>query len=106
MTIRPPEEELMRLYYEKTSPIEIITDPTDPTNVYSKEEAGQVGVAEKEEGNRRSRRDLPFIYQASPPAKPCTNAASTSIISGSKAVDFASFAIGKNASSGILTNTK
>jgi hypothetical protein len=37
---------------------------------------------------------LPFIYQASPPAVPCTNAASTSLISGSKAVDFASFAIG------------
>ena len=45
---------------------------------------------------KRSTQDLPFIYQSAPPAVSCTNAASTSIISGSKAVDFASFAIGKN----------
>merc|ERR1712238_402434 len=43
---------------------------------------------------KRSTQDLPFIYQSAPPAVSCTNAASTSIISGSKAVDFASFAIG------------
>ena len=47
---------------------------------------------------KRSSQDLPFIYQSAPPAVSCTNAASTSIISGSKAVDFASFAIGKNKS--------
>ena len=43
---------------------------------------------------KKTKRDLPFIYQSAPPAVPCKNAASTSIISGSKAVDFASFAIG------------
>ena len=39
------------------------------------------------------KRDLPFIYQRDK-VKSCTNAASTSIISGGKAVDFAAFAAG------------
>jgi hypothetical protein len=47
----------------------------------------------KAAGHQVSKRDLPFIYQ-SPPTVPCPNAASTSIISGSKAVDFASFSLG------------
>jgi len=59
---------------------------TDPTGVYSPVKAAS--------GRHKvSKRDLPFIYQ-SPPTVPCRNAASTSIISGSKAVDFASFALG------------
>ena len=41
----------------------------------------------------RSKRDLPAIYQRDS-VKSCTNAASTSIISGSKAIDFAAFAAG------------
>ena len=41
----------------------------------------------------RVQRDLPFIYQRDR-VKSCTNAASTSIISGGKAVDFAAFAAG------------
>jgi hypothetical protein len=57
---------------------------TDPTGVYSPVKAS---------GHQVSKRDLPFIYQ-SPPTVPCPNAASTSIISGSKAVDFASFSLG------------
>ena len=40
-----------------------------------------------------AKRDLPFIYQRDK-VKSCTNAASTSIISGGKAVDFAAFAAG------------
>ena len=40
-----------------------------------------------------SKRDLPFIYKRDK-VKSCTNAASTSIISGGKAVDFAAFAAG------------
>ena len=39
------------------------------------------------------RRDLPFIYQRDK-VQSCTSASSTSIISGSKAVDFAAFAAG------------
>ena len=58
---------------------------TDPTGVYGKK--------------LRSKRSeiLPFIYQSAPPvSEACKNsaAASTSIISGAKAVDFAAFAIG------------
>ena len=34
------------------------------------------------------------FFQSAPPPVPCNNAASTSIISGAKAVDFAAFAIG------------
>jgi len=64
------------LFYDKPGAIQVITDPT---GVYD---------------NKKTKRDLPFIYQSAPPAVPCKNAASTSIISGSKAVDFASFAIG------------
>merc|ERR1719328_944964 len=62
------------LHYAKPQ-IELITDPT--------------GVYDK-----KTKRELPFIYQSAPSAVPCKNAASTSIISGGKAVDFASFAIG------------
>ena len=40
-----------------------------------------------------SKRDLPAIYQRDQ-VKSCNNAASTSIISGAKAVDFAAFAAG------------
>jgi hypothetical protein len=58
---------------------------TDPTGVYSPVPA----LA----GHQVSKRDLPFVYQ-SPPTVPCRNAASTSIVSGAKAVDFASFALG------------
>merc|ERR1712109_149186 len=64
------------LFYNKPGVVQLTTDPT--------------GVYE----NKKTKRDLPFIYQSAPPAVPCKNAASTSIISGSKAVDFASFAIG------------
>ena len=59
---------------------------TDPTGVYSPVKAA--GLA-----HQVSKRDLPFIYQ-SPPTVACQNAASTSIISGAKAVDFASFSLG------------
>ena len=62
------------LHYAKPQ-IELITDPT--------------GVYDK-----KTKRGLPFIYQSAPSAVPCKNAASTSIISGGKAVDFAAFAIG------------
>ena len=55
-----------------------------------------VFFSDNKKKKKRSTQDLPFIYQSAPPAVSCTNAASTSIISGSKAVDFASFAIGKN----------
>ena len=68
--------------------VSVLTDKpwslTDPTGVYSPVKASNHNV---------SKRDLPFIYQ-SPPTVPCPNAASTSIISGSKAVDFASFSLG------------
>merc|ERR1719219_1910479 len=43
---------------------------------------------------KKSKRELPFIYQSAPSAVPCKNASSTSIISGGKAVDFAAFAAG------------
>merc|ERR1711874_481720 len=66
------------LFYDKPGAVQVTTDPT---GVY---------VSDK----KKTKRDLPFIYQSAPPAVPCKNAASTSIISGSKAVDFASFAIG------------
>ena len=56
---------------------------TDPTGVYGP----------LKDSHQVSKRDLPFIYQ-SPPTVPCRNAESTSIISGAKAVDFASFALG------------
>ncbi len=56
---------------------------TDPTGVYRP----------LKDSHQVSKRDLPFIYQ-SPPTVPCRNAESTSIISGAKAVDFASFALG------------
>ena len=59
---------------------------------------GSVLFSDNNKKKKRSTQDLPFIYQSAPPAVSCTNAASTSIISGSKAVDFASFAIGKNKS--------
>merc|ERR1711893_457781 len=72
MTLRP--DKLFGLLYDKTDPT------TDPTGVYGKQ--------------RRGKRELPFIYQSAPPPVPCNNAASTSIISGAKAVDFAAFAIG------------
>merc|ERR1712227_632877 len=62
------------LHYAKPQ-IELITDPT--------------GVYDK-----KTKRELPFIYQSAPSAVPCKNAASTSIVSGGKAVDFAAFAIG------------
>merc|ERR1712241_1468177 len=64
------------LFYNKPGVVQLTTDPT---GVYD---------------SKKTKRDLPFIYQSAPPAVPCKNAASTSIISGSKAVDFASFAIG------------
>lgn len=67
-----PEAAAFGLFYDK------VQLTTDPTGVYK----------------TKSKRELPFIYQSAPPAKPCVNAASTSIISGSKAVDFAAFAIG------------
>merc|ERR1719510_1581317 len=76
MTIQP-DKYFFSLFYDRPS-IQLITDPT--------------GVYGKERG--RKGRELPFIYQSAPPATPCKNAASTSIISGAKAVDFASFAIG------------
>lgn len=70
------QNQLFSLFYDKPGAVQVITDPT---GVYD---------------NKKKKRDLPFIYQSAPPAVPCKNAASTSIISGSKAVDFASFAIG------------
>ena len=78
MTLRP--EKLFSLLYDK--PPAKASDPTtDPTGVYAKP--------------KRHKRELPFIYQSAPPPVPCNNAASTSIISGAKAVDFAAFAIGQ-----------
>lgn len=75
---------MFSLFYAK--PDVVVTDTTDPTGVYSKS---------KSVHSRQSKRDLPLIYQsAPPPAVPCQNAASTSIISGAKAVDFAAFTIG------------
>jgi len=68
--------DLFSLYYAKPE-IQLITDPT--------------GVYDKKP---RTKRDLPLLYQSAPPAVPCKSAASTSIISGGKAVDFAAFAIG------------
>ena len=41
----------------------------------------------------KTKRDLPAIYQRDR-VQSCTNAASTSIISGAKAIDFAAFAAG------------
>jgi len=76
MTLRP--DKLFGLLYDKPK---TQTDTTDPTGVYGKQK-------------RSSSQELPFIYQSAPPPVPCNNAASTSIISGAKAVDFASFAIG------------
>ena len=77
MTLRP--EKLFSLLYDK--PAAKASDPTtDPTGVYAKP---------------KRKRELPFIYQSAPPPVPCNNAASTSIISGAKAVDFAAFAIGQ-----------
>ena len=66
--------DIFSLHYAKPQ-IELITDPT--------------GVYDK-----KTKRELPFIYQSAPSAIPCKNAQSTSIISGGKAVDFAAFAIG------------
>merc|ERR1712066_1145921 len=76
-TTRGLQKDLFSLYYAKPE-IELITDPT--------------GVYDKKD--KKSKRELPFIYQSAPSAVPCKNAASTSIISGGKAVDFAAFAIG------------
>ena len=66
---------------------------TDPTGVYSPVKAAFNPHNVSKSSRSIRKRDLPFIYQ-SPPTVPCPNAASTSIISGSKAVDFASFALG------------
>lgn len=66
------KQSMFSLFYAKP------VDPTDPTGVY----------------NKMAKRDLPMIYQSAPPSVPCQNAASTSIISGAKAVDFAAFTIG------------
>ena len=77
MTLDSGENGLFGLFYDKPA----IKVTTDPTGVYGKQK-------------QKQRRELPFIYQSAPPAQACKNAASTSIISGGKAVDFASFAIG------------
>merc|ERR1712203_423625 len=82
MTLKS-ENPIFGLFYDRPGAVQVITDPTDPTGIY-----------DNKKKKKRSTQDLPFIYQSAPPAVSCTNAASTSIISGSKAVDFASFAIG------------
>ena len=58
----------------------------------NKAEYSDIRQSTKKNGPR-VKRDLPFIYQRDR-VKSCTNAASTSIISGGKAVDFAAFAAG------------
>lgn len=83
---------------------------SQPTKHQHKETLESIKVSDKEGTNKDlningtqslmsqdvhhlTKRDLPFIYQRDK-VKSCTNAASTSIISGGKAVDFAAFAAG------------